>query len=87
MIIDAIVHKKSNGQSAVIGKDKFRRSCVKALTWRILGTFDTIVISWIITGTFSMALTIGGIEIISKMVLYFFHERIWNTINWGKWKT
>jgi uncharacterized membrane protein len=60
------------------------RSAVKAISWRILGTLDTIVISWLITGKIALALSIGGIELITKMVLYFFHERIWNSIKWGK---
>lgn len=87
MIIDAVLHKKMSGEAAVLGKDKSKRSILKAITWRVLGTLDTIVISWIVTGTISLALAIGGIEIVSKMVLYFFHERIWNAIKWGKWKT
>jgi uncharacterized membrane protein len=60
------------------------RSVVKAISWRIIGTLDTIIISWVITDKISMALTIGSIELITKMVLYFFHERLWNLIKWGK---
>jgi len=61
-----------------------RRSVVKAITWRTLGTLDTIVISYILTGHIKIAMSIGGIEIFTKMILYFFHERIWNMIQWGK---
>ena len=61
-----------------------RRSIVKAITWRTLGTIDTIVIAFVLTGEIKTALSIGGIEIFTKMILYFFHERIWNMINWGK---
>ena len=60
------------------------RSIVKAFSWRVIGTLDTIIISYIITGEVVMALSIGSIELITKMVLYFFHERIWNIIRWGK---
>lgn len=60
------------------------RSVVKSLSWRTIGTLDTILISWIITGKLDLAFSIGGIELITKMVLYFFHERVWNTIKWGK---
>ena len=60
------------------------RSVVKSLSWRTIGTLDTILISWIITGELSLAFSIGSIELVTKMVLYFFHERIWNTIKWGK---
>jgi uncharacterized membrane protein len=61
-----------------------RRSIVKAITWRTLGTIDTIVIAYILTGEIKTALSIGGIEVFTKMILYFFHERIWNMIKWGK---
>ena len=61
-----------------------RRSIVKAFTWRTLGTLDTIVISYVLTGEIKTAVSIGGIEIFTKMFLYFFHERIWNYIKWGK---
>lgn len=64
--------------------DKPIRSIVKSLSWRTIGTLDTILISWIITGKLDLAFSIGGIELVTKMVLYFFHERIWNTIKWGR---
>lgn len=60
------------------------RSVVKSLSWRTIGTLDTILISWLITGELTLAFSIGSIELVTKMVLYFFHERIWNTIKWGK---
>ncbi len=60
------------------------RSIVKSISWRIIGTLDTIVISWIVTGTLTMAFSIGLVELVTKMALYFFHERIWNNISWGK---
>jgi uncharacterized membrane protein len=60
------------------------RSVVKTITWRIVGTIDTIVISYFITGSFKMGVVIGSIEIISKMVLYFLHERVWQHVNFGK---
>lgn len=61
-----------------------RRSIVKAITWRTLGTLDTIVIAYVLTGEIKTAVSIGGIEVFTKMFLYFFHERIWNFIKWGK---
>lgn len=60
------------------------RSVLKSISWRVIGTIDTIAISWIITRKVRLALSIGAIELVTKMVLYFFHERIWNTIHWGK---
>tara|TARA_R110002020_G_scaffold453566_2_gene668480 strand:- start:56 stop:265 length:210 start_codon:yes stop_codon:yes gene_type:complete len=55
----------------------YKRHIGKTISWRIIGTLDTIILSGIITGSWELGLTIGGIEIITKMVLYFLHERAW----------
>ena len=55
----------------------YKRHIVKTISWRIIGSIDTVIISGIITGSWEAGLAIGGIEIISKMVLYFLHERLW----------
>ncbi len=60
------------------------RSIIKSLSWRTIGTVDTVLISWLVTGTLSLAFSIGAIELVTKMVLYFLHERLWNVISWGK---
>lgn len=89
MVLDQFFVSKSNDKK----KDSFKsdktsekpvRSIAKAISWRILGTLDTIIIAWVITGQVAMALSIGSIEVLTKMVLYFFHERLWNIIKWGK---
>lgn len=54
-----------------------KRHIAKTITWRIIGTIDTIILSWLITGELKMGLAIGGVEVITKMILYFFHERAW----------
>lgn len=60
------------------------RSVIKAITWRIIGTLDTIIISFIVTGKVNWALIIGFVELITGVVLYYLHERIWNKIKFGK---
>jgi len=55
-----------------------RRSVFKTLTWRVLATTDTFLISWFITGEWTLAGGIASIEIGTKMYLYYWHERIWN---------
>ena len=88
MILDQIFisNKKQNnsGEVGVQSSEKPMRSVLKTISWRVIGTLDTIVISWLITGHIALALSIGSIELITKMVLYFFHERIWNKIKWGE---
>lgn len=58
-----------------------KRHIAKTITWRIIGTIDTIILSWVITGNPLTALKIGGAEVVTKMLLYYFHERIWYKIN------
>jgi len=65
-------------------EENIKRSLVKTVSWRIVGTLATVTISWLITGTLALAFSIGAIELISKMILYFFHERAWTKIKWGK---
>lgn len=57
------------------------RHITKAITWRILGTLDTILLSWLITGNAITGLKIGFAEVITKMILYYLHERLWFRIN------
>lgn len=56
----------------------------KALSWRVVGTLDTVLISWIIAGDLTIAFSIGSVELITKTFIYYFHERLWNKIKWGK---
>lgn len=53
------------------------RHILKSITWRLVGTVDTVVLGWLITGNLEIGLKIGGVEVITKMVLYYFHERVW----------
>jgi len=53
------------------------RHILKSITWRLVGTIDTVLLGWLITGNLELGLKIGGVEVVTKMVLYYFHERIW----------
>jgi uncharacterized membrane protein len=54
-----------------------KRHILKTISWRIIGTLDTMILSWIITGSLKIGVAIGGVEVITKMILYYFHERAW----------
>lgn len=54
-----------------------KRHILKTITWRLIGTLDTMLLSWIISGNPLFGLKIGFAEVITKMVLYYFHERVW----------
>ena len=56
------------------------RSAIKGVTWRMIGTLDTLILSWLFTGSLSIAAAIGGTEIFTKIILYYGHERIWQRI-------
>ena len=61
-----------------------KRHVMKAISWRILGTIDTMLIAGVLTGNWKLGLSIGGVEVFTKMVLYYFHERVWyNNITFG----
>ena len=55
----------------------YKRHILKTISWRIIGTIDTMILSWVITGSLKWGLAIGCTEVITKMVLYYLHERVW----------
>jgi len=62
------------------------RSIIKAMSWRIVGTLDTMALGWLITGSPLIGLKIGALELITKFVLYYLHERGWSRIKFGRKK-
>ena len=60
-----------------------KRHIAKTFTWRFIGTLDTMTLAWIISGNPLAALQIGFAEVITKMVLYYLHERAWYKVNFG----
>ena len=61
-------------------KDSVTKSILKTLSWRAIATLTTIIIAYILIGDISVALSIGLFEFIAKMIIYFIHERVWQTI-------
>jgi len=64
-------------------QEKPLRSMTKAVSWRILGSLDTVLLSWFFTSELTIAIAIGGTEVFTKIILYYFHERLWNRIPLG----
>ncbi len=60
------------------------RSLVKAISWRLIGTADTFLIAWLITKEPVTAGAIASFEVVTKTILYYFHERGWNYVKWGR---
>lgn len=67
-----------------LSSEKKYRSVIKAISWRTVGTIDTMIVSFLITGNVKFAVSIGGFEVFTKMVLYYLHERVWNRLKFGK---
>ncbi len=65
-------------------KETNTRSIVKTISWRILATVTTVTLVYIFIGDVSIALSVGGIEVFLKMLIYFLHERAWDKIKFGK---
>ena len=66
------------------GHEAHSRSLAKAVSWRLTGSLDTFVISFIVTGRIGVAGSIAATELITKIALYYFHERVWAVIPWGR---
>jgi uncharacterized membrane protein len=76
----------ATGQAAFYGCfDKVTRSFIKAVSWRVTGSIDTFVISLFVTGKICLAGTIATVEVITNIALYYFNERVWAIIPWGKY--
>ena len=60
-----------------------KRHLYKTITWRIIGTADTIVVSLWILGNGAQSFQIGGAETVTKTVLYYWHERLWYKLSFG----
>jgi|TARA_R100000664_G_C2742927_1_gene131137 uncharacterized membrane protein len=56
-----------------------KRHIAKTITWRVVGTLDTMLLGWLVSGDPMIGLKVGALELITKMVLYYFHERAWYT--------
>ena len=56
---------------------KKRYSFYKTCTWRVLASLDTFLLSWLITGNIVAGMSIASLEVVTKMFLYYAHERQW----------
>lgn len=67
--------------------EKHYRSIIKAISWRFFGTLDTILFALLWTGDYAQAFSLGAVELVSKIALFWLHERIWLKIEWGRRNT
>ena len=74
MIVESILSTRLSTQS---------RSLFKTVTWRCIAAGDTFLIGWLITGNLAFAGSIASVEVLTKMGLYYMHERAWARVDWG----
>ncbi len=60
-----------------------KRSLLKTLSWRCIASLDTFLLTWFVTGSPTAGITVSLLEMATKMVLYYFHERVWYKFNYG----
>ena len=73
MLIDQFLHKRG-----VRRGDSAAKSLLKTISWRVVGTIDTMMIAYFLTGEIKVAVSIGSVEVFTKLILYYLHERVWN---------
>lgn len=69
----------------IIGESRttHARAIAKTVTWRGIGSFDTFLLGWLLTGDAAIGGSIAVLELATKMALYYFHERAWSRVAWG----
>lgn len=64
--------------------DAHLRSLIKAVSWRLVGSLDTFILSLLVTGSAKYAVSIASVEALTKIALYYAHERVWRRVSWGR---
>ncbi|MBO3700144.1 DUF2061 domain-containing protein [Roseivirga sp. E12] len=82
MLLDTTINRRIDNTTNK--SDSNLKSIAKTISWRIVGTIDTILIAYFVTGEVAMALSIGSVEVVSKMILYYLHERAWANVKLRK---
>ena len=60
------------------------RTITKALSWRFIATLVTFTVAWLVTGKLTFAVEIGVADTLIKLGAYYFHERLWIRVKFGK---
>ncbi len=66
-----------------VRSESYTRTSTKTTTWRVIASLDTMLLGWIYTGSIATAISIGSLEVVTKLILYFFHERAWSRLSFG----
>ena len=83
LVIMSKIPQTQNLSPDTLPKESHVRSILKGFTWRILATTTTILITYFITGRIDTAVKVGILEFIGKILIYYFHERLWQLVPRG----
>ena len=64
--------------------ERAMRSMGKVVTWRILVTITNLIGGWLASGSWQVGLGVVSFALVVNSILYYFHERAWNRLDWGK---
>jgi uncharacterized membrane protein len=83
---DERIGRRTQGEEAANAPvvESNARSILKALSWRTTASIDTFLVAFLVTGRLKLALSIGGLELFTKLALYYGHERVWNKVSFGR---
>ncbi len=82
LLAQSLIDESAKIEASVM-REKPVRSLAKAISWRITGSLDTVLLSWLFTQSVNTALAIGLTEVITKTFLYYMHERVWSRVRIG----
>ena len=83
-VIITISYNSDNEKRSFLRMEKRRRSIMKTITWRILATATTVLLVFIFTGNLMISTSVGTLELLTKILMYYVHERIWNMLDFGR---
>ena len=66
--------------------DTPKRSIAKTISWRLFSVIITFCVSFLITRKIAIAVSISLVDTLVKLIAYYYHERIWTSVNWGRYK-
>jgi sulfate adenylyltransferase large subunit len=75
---------KNGGKRLARWTETHARSLAKAVSWRTTGSIDTFVVTFVVSGSTKIAGTVAVAEVVTKILIYYLHERVWALVPWGK---
>ena len=72
-------------QEVILMEDSRTRSFVKGISWRVIATLTTMTLVFLFTSNLAITVGVGIFDILTKLLFYYIHERVWLKITWGRY--